>query len=183
MTILTLPLPRRALDETTFADVMAHLPSGVAVVAWNSPDGPRGLLVNSLSVLSTTPARVLFGVAKADADHGSLLAAEACGVSLLAETGEAEAQRFAGGVSQHERFTANRWRLVADEPPQFVDGLARLTGVIEQKIDAGSHSLFVVRVGAAAVRDEAPLVYFDRTFRRLQSVRRVHPVGASFVEA
>ncbi len=43
----------------------------------------------------------------------------------------------------------------------------RLTGFIDQRIDAGSHSIFILRIGQAEVSDQIPLVYFDRTFHRL----------------
>jgi flavin reductase (DIM6/NTAB) family NADH-FMN oxidoreductase RutF len=58
------------------------------------------------------------------------------------------------------------------------------SGFIDQKIDAGSHSLFVVRVGAAAVRNRTPLVYFDREFRQLQPTPMGGPAQVSaMVEA
>ena len=42
-----------------------------------------------------------------------------------------------------------------------------LEGIVDHRINAGSHSLFAVCVDAAEVNDRAPLVSFDHGFRRL----------------
>lgn len=169
MTILTLPLPRPAVDRPTFQEAVAHLAGAVAIVAWGG-EAPRGLLVNAVNLLSTEPARLLFGVDKTAAGHGELLAAQACSIALLTGAEEDEAELFARGDRQHDRFSPDRWRLSGDRPPEFTGGVAGFSGFIDQKIDTGSHSLFVVRVGAATVNDAAPLVYFDRSFRRLARI-------------
>jgi flavin reductase (DIM6/NTAB) family NADH-FMN oxidoreductase RutF len=167
MTILTLPLPRPAIDQQTFQDAAAHLACAVAVVAWGT-DAPRGLVVDAVNVLSTEPARLLFGVAKINAEHDGLLLTQECSLTLLTSAEEDEAETFGRPDRAARRFSSDRWRLSQDRPPEFMGGLVRFSGFIDQKIDAGSHSLFVIRVGVAAVHDAPPLLYFDRSFRRLQ---------------
>jgi flavin reductase (DIM6/NTAB) family NADH-FMN oxidoreductase RutF len=167
MTILTLPLPRPVIDTSAFDEAAAHLAGAVAVVAWGGAT-PRGLVVHTVSVLSMEPARVLFAVDKGEVGHDALLLEQECGISLLAGDDEAEAERFIRHDGAPERFQADRWTVSADAPPRFIGSLVHFSGFIDQKIDAGSHSLFVVRIGAAAVRHRAPLVYFDRGFRQLQ---------------
>jgi flavin reductase len=161
---LTLVLP--TVDDAAFAAAMDHLASGVAVVAWGG-DQPKGLLANSLTILSNRPPRVLFAVQKSHAQHDALLAADRCAISLLGEGDEDEARRFWSEDSQRARFASGRWRVSPDGPPELTDSLVRLEGLIDQRIDAGTHSLFIVRVGEAVVRDVTPLVFFDRAFRRL----------------
>jgi flavin reductase (DIM6/NTAB) family NADH-FMN oxidoreductase RutF len=168
---LSLVLPQPALDVVAFKAAMDHLASGVALVAWGGAE-PKGILVSSLTVLSTQPARVLFGVEKSQPQHDALLAAQRCSISLLGEDDEDEAERFSRHDPQRPRFASGRWRITQDGPPQLTDSLVRLDGFIDQRIDADSHSLFIIRVGAAAVRHETPLVFFDQAFRKLAPVRQ-----------
>ena len=109
---------------------------------------------------------MLFGVAKDDLAHAALLKAEACALNLLSETDEDEAERFAAAADRR-RFAPDRWRVDAGQPPRLLAGSVYLAGAVDHRIDAGSHSLFVVRVEAAEVNDKAPLVSFDHGFRRL----------------
>jgi flavin reductase (DIM6/NTAB) family NADH-FMN oxidoreductase RutF len=179
---LSLVLPQPALDVAAFKAAMGHLASGVALVAWGGAE-PKGILVSSLTVLSTQPARVLFGVEKSQPQHGALLAAQRCSISLLGEGDEDEAQRFSGDEPQSSRFASGRWRIANDSPPQLTDSLVRLDGFIDQRIDADSHSLFIIRVGSAVVRHETPLVFFDRAFRRLAPERQATASIPALLEA
>ncbi|MEI9891712.1 MAG: flavin reductase family protein [Caulobacteraceae bacterium] len=174
MTVLTLVQPRPTVSEAAFRQAMARLASGVAVAACWEGDSPRGLLVSSLTALSTEPPRVLFCVKKTASAHNALLASQDCSLTLLGEEDQGEAERFSRSDLAHERFRPDLWRLARHRPPERLDGLVRLSGVIDQRIDAGSHSIFILRIADAAVGDETPLVYFDRSFHRL------HPLaGAS----
>lgn len=167
MTVLTLVLPRPSVDEAAFRDAMARLASGVAVAACWDGDTPRGLLVSSLTALTTEPPRVLFCVKKSASAHNAFLAAQECSLALLGEADRPEADRFSRTDLAHERFAPDLWRLDRDRPPERRSGLVRLSGFIDQRIDAGSHSIFILRVGEARVADHTPLVYFQRTFHRL----------------
>ena len=70
-------------DEVAFRNGLAKLASGVAIVACWADGQPRGLLVNSLTGLSTQPPRLLFCVRKAAGAHAALLKADFISVSLL----------------------------------------------------------------------------------------------------
>lgn len=137
------------------------------VVCWDGPT-PRGLLVSSLTALSTEPPRGLFCVSKRASSHAALLRAQQCSLSLLAEDDQREAERFSRRDLAHERFDADFWRLTPGRPPQPKSGLVTLDGFVDQKLDAGSHSIFILRIEAAkAAGPHRPLVYFDRAFHRL----------------
>ena len=167
MSILSLTLPRPSVDRTQFREAMAHLASGVALIAWWDAETPRGLLVSSLTALSTEPPRVLFCVAKTAPAHGALLKAEECSLSLLSATDQEEAERLSLHEQAQDAFSTEAWTLDPQAPPRRLGALVSLTGFVDSKMDAGSHSIFVVRVGGADVRKHAPLVYFDRAFHRL----------------
>ena len=158
--------PRPAIHDHAFAEAASRLAGAAAIVTWQE-GGPGGLLVRAVSLLSTRPARVLFGVAKDDLAHDALLKAETCALNLLSETDEDEAERFGAARPDRRGFAPDRWRIDAGQPPRLLAGSVHLAGAVDHRIDAGSHSLFVVRVEAAEVNDKAPLVSFDHGFRRL----------------
>lgn len=153
-------------EAEAFKTGLARLASGVAVVSCWSGDQPRGLLVSSLTGLSTEPPRVLFCVRKAASAHGALLAASSIGLSILAADDEREALRFSSSDLAHERF-GDGWRTTPQRPPLLKDALVALSGQVHCRIDAGSHTIFILNVTHAEARDGAPLVYFDRRFGQL----------------
>lgn len=150
-------------DAAAFKDGLARLVSGVAVVACWSGDQPRGLLVSSLTGLSTEPPRVLFCIRKAASAHGALLAAPAISLSILAADQAGEATRFSISDLAHERF-GDGWAKAPLEPPVLKDALVSFSGPVHCRIDAGSHTIFILDISRATTRDGDPLVYFDRQF-------------------
>jgi flavin reductase (DIM6/NTAB) family NADH-FMN oxidoreductase RutF len=161
-----LVFPRPAVHDQAFAEAISRLAGAAAIVTWRI-DAPGGLLVHAVSLLSTRPARVLFGVAKDDPAHDGLLQAETCALNILSEADEEEAARFSQARSVQTRFPADRWRIEADQLPRLRAAAVHLSGAVDHRIDAGSHSLFVVRVEASEVNDRTPLISFDHGFRRL----------------
>lgn len=174
-----LVFPRPTIHDHAFSEATSRLAGAAAIVTWRI-DAPGGLLVRAVSVLSTRPPRVLFGVAKTDPGHDGLLQAEICALSLLSEADEDEAERFGGARSVQARFPDERWRIDTDQLPRLRAAAVQFSGAVDHRIDAGSHSLFVVRVEAAEVNDRAPLVSFRHGFRRLT---RTGSVDRSGVEA
>jgi flavin reductase (DIM6/NTAB) family NADH-FMN oxidoreductase RutF len=164
MSIL-LVFPRPTGHDKAFAEAASRLAGAVAIVTWRSGE-PHGLLVRAVSLLSTQPPRILFGAPKDAPGHDGLLGAADCAINLLSESDQDEAERFAK-AGRTTRFPLDQWRIEADEPPRLRAGAAYLAGVIDHRIDAGSHSLFIVQVDAAEVNSRAPLVSFDHGFRRL----------------
>ena len=156
-----------APDAGVFRDAMARLASGVAIAACWDGQTPRGLLVSSITALSTEPARVLFCVRQASASHSALLRARQCSVAILAQDDLDEAERFSRAERTPERFDPQVWSLTPDGPPQHRAPLIALTGQIGVRIDAGTHTIFVLNVQAVATKHGEPLVYFDRGFRGL----------------
>ena len=172
-----LVFPRPTIHDHAFAEAVSRLAGAAAIVTWRE-GGPGGLLVRAVSLLSTRPARVLFGVAKDDLAHDALLQAETCALNLLSESDEDEAERFGGPGADKRGFATDRWRIEAGEPPRLLAGSVYLAGAVDHRIDAGSHSLFVVRVEAAEVNGKAPLVSFDHGFRRLAQAAQSEAASA-----
>ncbi len=158
-----------ALDADRFRDAMSQLAGGVAIAACWDGGHPRGLLVSSITALSAEPPRLLFCVRKEASSHGALMRARDCSMAILAENDHDEAARFSRAERTGERFDPAFWRLEAGAPPRRRAALIGLTGDIGDRIDAGTHTIFILDIREVETRKGAPLVYFDRAFRGLRS--------------
>ena len=139
-----------------FKKALARLASGVAIISYWDGSSPRGLLVSSITGLSLDPPRFLFCVRKEASSHDTLLRADHCGVTILAEDDEAEALRFSSSSLSHERFDPRSWRLADDAPPTYQAGLSVATCRIDQTTDAGTHNVFVVTAHAVRTAPGQP---------------------------
>lgn len=148
--------------ETDFREVLAHLASGVAIVACWDGETPRGLLVSSITGLSVAPPRFLFCVRKEAGCHDALLRRPDLSVALLGAADEEEALRFASGSRAHERFDPGRWRLHRPTPPVFGGGVARAVCRVDTVVDAGSHSIFIVETEHVGFSPGPALVAWNR---------------------
>jgi flavin reductase (DIM6/NTAB) family NADH-FMN oxidoreductase RutF len=152
-------------DPAAFADGLSRLASSVAIVACNTPEGPRGLRVTSVTSVSTTPPRLLVCVNKAATGHGALIKTDAVSIALLGADQAADADAF--GEPGRAGFDPARWRLDLATPPQLNDALASFTGPVRCRIDAGAATLFVIDVSTAGSRQGAPLVQLADALRTL----------------
>jgi flavin reductase len=156
-----------------FKNAMSRLASGVGIAACWRADRPVGLLVSSMTSVSADPPRVLFCVQKTAHSHDSFLEASHCSLNILAEDDHAEADKFSSWARHAERFDPALWGLDRRSPPAYAAALIELAGSIIHRLDAGTHSVFVVHVDKARVREAAPLIYFDRRYGRLRSQSEV----------
>lgn len=151
-----------------FKDALANLASGVAIISCWDDAAPRGLLVSSITGLSVEPPRFLFCVRKEAASHEALLRAETCGVAILSAGDHEEALRFSSSARSSERFAPSRWDLNHQDAPAYLGGLSTATCRIDSRIDATTHSVFVVTAITLAVAHSAkPLVACARGFHGL----------------
>ena len=158
------------LTSEDFRHAMSRLASAVGVVACWDRGSPVGLLVSSVTSLSIDPPRLLFCLQKANRSHDAFFRADACSVSILSDEDQAEAERFSSAERYWERFDPAAWALDPRSPPRYRPALLCLSGTISHRMDAGTHSLFIVNVAEASVGNASPLVYFDRRFATLQPV-------------
>jgi len=150
-----------------FKEALARLAGGVAIVTCWDQDRPHGLLVSSITGLSLDPPRFLFCVRKEASSHDAILRGDLCGVTILSDRDEAEAQTFIQPELRARRFLSESWLLSAPRPPLFDGGLSSTACVITTKIDAGSHTILIVTAQAVTFRDGEPLLAFNRGLRSL----------------
>ncbi len=160
-----------AVSSEDFRDVMRHFPSGVTIVTIRAGERTHGLTVSAFASISPDPP--LVGVVL-DHRHNaySLLQEEGAtfAVNFLRQEQIELSNRFAW-VKDEDRFEEGDWATAATGAPVLSDALAWLDCTIHSTHRAGSHTIFVGEVLASAVPhpDEAPLVYWDRGYRKLQT--------------
>jgi flavin reductase (DIM6/NTAB) family NADH-FMN oxidoreductase RutF len=90
-----------------FAEVMAELPAGVAIVTTQADSGPMGLAVTSLSAYTAEPPSIMVSVAHTSRCHGHLVNAERFGVHLLQSGQDLVAKTFASKAD--DKFAELDW--------------------------------------------------------------------------
>ena len=161
------PSGSRGEGPGDFIDTAARLAGAVSIVAGQDEAGPFGLVVSSLTVLSVEPARVLFCIRKAAACYARLRQAQTLSLTVLGDKDEDEAVAFTTRNRLTQRFTSDRWVLEEDRPPRFDGGLVSLEGEVFQRISAASHTIFILDVERSRHEEAEPLLYFNRSYRRL----------------
>jgi len=137
-------------------------PTGVTIVTTLEGDSPTGLAVNAFSSVSLDPPLVLFCVGRSALTHPRLFAGDAVGVNLLARDQRAVAERFA--LSGGSKFEHVDWVLGENGAPLLGGCAARLEGVIETRITAPTHTIFLTRVTASESFDREPLIYLGGAY-------------------
>ncbi|MCW3013302.1 MAG: hypothetical protein JWO02_394 [Solirubrobacterales bacterium] len=150
------------LTPALFGDLMAELPAGVAVVTARGEDGPKGLVVTSLTAYTADPPSILVSVAHSSRCYGTLVAAERFGVHVLRTGQDDVAARFASKAD--DKFAGLDWTWDEDVP--CLDGaLAYLRCETSASFVHLDHTVLIGTI-ADVQRDEQaePMLYLRRRF-------------------
>jgi flavin reductase (DIM6/NTAB) family NADH-FMN oxidoreductase RutF len=155
--------------EEPFRQCMRRLGSGVSVVTFVHDGEIGGITATSVTSLSMKPASIVVSVRFGSSILPHLLSAGRFTVHLLAEAMQRPADAFAGrlGPGQRAQFV----EMNAVPGGQRIDGaLAHVDCCIAKTIPVFTHLLIVGVVENAEVGPYGrPLLYFDGSYRRLES--------------
>jgi flavin reductase (DIM6/NTAB) family NADH-FMN oxidoreductase RutF/predicted ester cyclase len=143
-------------------EVHRKFPTGVTIVTTVEGNVPTGLAVNAFSSVSLDPPLVLFCVGRTSLTYPRLFAGDFVGVNILAHDQRALAARFA--VSGGNKFEHVQWTVGDNGAPLLAGVAARLEGVIETRIAAPTHTIFITRVTGAEAFDRDPLAYLGGAY-------------------
>ena len=161
------PVAAPGVSADAFKDALARLAGGLAIVSCWKDGQAEGLLVSSITGLSVEPPRFLFCVRKEASAHDALVSAPLCGVSILSSEDEAEALTFIEHERRVHRFAGPNWRVAEPHPPLLASGLSATVCLIEQVVDADSHSILIAAAQSLTLRPGDPLLSYDRGLHRL----------------
>lgn len=151
---------RRPLDPRALRTCLAQYATGVAVVTYNSEDGPRGATINSFTSVSMEPPLVLASFARST-NAARLLENRPFVVNVLASNQLDVALQFAGKPREGLEVP---WSPTATVP-RLRGGVAWLECRPWATYDGGDHLLFVGEVVRHDSRRGDPLLFHRGQFR------------------
>jgi flavin reductase (DIM6/NTAB) family NADH-FMN oxidoreductase RutF len=183
-----------AIDPDRYRAVMGSFVTGVTVVTTldtgpqapgrtGSPGAPAaagqpfGTTVNSFTSVSLDPPLVLITVGRERSIHPVIARTARFAVNILGEGGQGLSDCFAGAPSAIPRaaFCGAAWHPSAQGTPLLDDALAWLDCELEQRIEAGDHTIHLGRVVDLGTSDHGdwPLLYFRRQYLRIEHAQRM----------
>ena len=150
-------LPDHLVDVETFRACMRQVPGAVTVVT-TAHDGRRGgLTAPPVFAVSPEPPPLLVWVNRGRSAPPVLPAAGRFGVSFLAHDQQEVADAFSSPVE--DRFAAAEWVELESGVPILKDAAAAFDCVVMQRVEAGTHTIFIGGVVAAVARQVPSLMY------------------------
>ncbi|MFS3129447.1 flavin reductase family protein [Nocardioides sp. Bht2] len=168
MTVVAGLRTNQDLDPHALRQAFGVFPSGVVAVAAEVDGTLVGLAASSFTSVSLDPPLVSVSVANTSKTWPDLRRADHLGLSVLAEGHGAACRQLAGDPAR--RFDG----LEVTRSPQGAvtldDGLARFDCSIYREVEAGDHTIVLLRLHAVEQADDSPPLVFHRSaFTRLSS--------------
>lgn len=169
-----------SIDVQSFKNAMAHWTSGVTVVTTCAEGDPIGMTASSLTSLSLDPPQILICVSRKLFTHQAIEQSGFFAVNILGTDHLEWGMRFAGMISEtSDRFAGIEARTAITGAPILPDVLGWLDCRLRRAYDGDDHTIFVGEVVAAGASEErSPLLYFNRTWRQLDTEPLRLPVAA-----
>lgn len=161
---------QKRLDGEELRSVMRHVPSPVTVVTAAGPSGYRGITIGSFTSTSLDPPLISFNVNRDSKIYDALTTGLRFAVHVLSDEQAFLGDRFATPeMTSSEQFDGVAFDLDDEGTPVLREALAVIFCERHAVYDAGDHSIVlgrVVDVKESEV-DDLPLVYYDRSYRRV----------------
>jgi flavin reductase (DIM6/NTAB) family NADH-FMN oxidoreductase RutF len=154
------------LDATRLREAFGVFPSGVVAVAARVEGRLTGLAASSFTSISLDPPLVSVSVANSSKTWPTLRRATHLGLTILADHHGNVCRQLAGPVE--ERFTGLQTTITDDDAVTLDDGLAQFDCSIYREVEAGDHTIVLLRLHALEHGSHLePLVFHRSAFGRL----------------
>lgn len=159
------------IGSEQFREALRHFPAGVTVVTIKASGfaQPHGLTVSAFSSISPKPPLIMVAIDHRASGQDMLQVEGAVfAVNILGQDQMELSNRFAW-VKDEDRFALGEWETAVTGAPVLKNALAWLDCTIYARYEAGTHTIYLGQVEASSVPrpDEAPLIYWNRGYRRL----------------
>jgi len=156
------------LDPGRLREAFGVFPSGVVAVAARVDEQVVGLAASSFTSVSLEPALVSFSVANTSKTWPVLRRASHLGLTVLADHHDEVCRRLAGPLEH--RFEGVDTTTTEEGAVTLDDGLARFDCTIYREVEAGDHTVVLLRLHAVEALDASqPLVFHRSSFGRLEA--------------
>jgi flavin reductase (DIM6/NTAB) family NADH-FMN oxidoreductase RutF len=150
-----------ALDPTRLRAAFGAFPSGVVAVAARVGGELVGLAASSFTSVSLDPPLVSFSIANGSRTWATLCRARHLGVTVLADHHDRVARQLAGPAAT--RFDGLALRHSDDGAVIIDDGVAWFDTTIHHTVEAGDHTIVLLRLHSAHHVDHASPLVFHRS--------------------
>lgn len=159
------------LDPARLRKAFGIFPTGVVAVAARVGGQLVGLAASSFTSVSLDPPLVSVSIANGSKTWPHLRRAAQLGITILADHHRVVARQLAGPVDR--RFEGLKVAFNDDGAVTLADGLARFDTTIYREIEAGDHTIVLLRLHALEhateyAADPLPLVFHRSGFGRLE---------------
>lgn len=148
-----------------FRHAMRRLATTIALITSGKGDNWTGMAATAVMSVCAEPPTLLTAVNRTASIHPILMAEDLFCVNLLADRHRDLVGIFSGKKKGLERFEDGGWIAGPDGIPVLDDALASLVCRTTQRLDVGTHTLFIGEVVNVVNHDEiSPLVWVDGSF-------------------
>lgn len=148
-----------------FRHAMRRLATTVAIISTGRDDGWAGMAATAVMSVCTSPPTLLIAVNRSASIHPVLCTEHAFCVNLLTEEHHELVGIFSGQKKGRERFEHGDWINHRSGLPLLRGALSSLVCRVTQRLDAGTHTLFLGEVDEVLNHEEIlPLIWVDGHF-------------------
>lgn len=158
------PVGGETVDPKEFRHLIGHFATGVTVVTTSDGGAVHGTTVSALTSVSLEPPTLLVCLNRTSLTGQAIANSGHFAVNILAEGQEAAAFHFARSGSDVAAFPTTPGR---HGSPLLADALVSFECRVTNAVTAGTHSVVIGEVEAAAGTAGKPLAYFRGQFGRL----------------
>ena len=149
------------LDPVRLRAAFGAFPSGVVAVAARVDDRIVGLAASSFTSVSLDPPLVSFSIATASRTWPALRRADHVGVTVLADHHDLVARQLAGPADA--RFDGLDVTFANGGAVTLADGIAWFDTTIDRHVEAGDHTIVLLRLHAVAHAESSRPLVFHRS--------------------
>lgn len=159
-----------SVSPDAFRQAMRHWATGIVIFAASYEGFRHGMTVSSFNSLTLEPPLVMASIQKGTRTHYLTDSSNAFSVTILSASQQEISDIFAGRISdENDRFAGLEIEELVTGSPFIKGGLAYMDCKVVQRVDLGSHVIFIGEVVASKDLSQGePLVYYDRAYRKLQ---------------
>lgn len=150
-----------SLEPGRLRAAFGTFPSGVVAVAAQVDGRIVGLAASSFTSVSLDPPLVSFSIANTSRTRAALRRAGHVGVTVLADHHGAVARQLAG--PSDSRFLGLDLACSNHGAVTLADGIAWFDTTIHREVEAGDHTIILLRLHAVAHVDHSPPLVFHRS--------------------
>jgi flavorubredoxin/flavin reductase (DIM6/NTAB) family NADH-FMN oxidoreductase RutF/rubredoxin len=135
---------------------------GLFVITSANGDKINGQCANTAFQITSEPATVAIGINKNNYTHEFIEASGVVGISILGKQGHDLVRRFGYSSGRNtEKFAGVNYKYGANGAPILEDCVAYLEGKVTNKMDCGTHTLFLVEVTNGEVKSDAESMTYE----------------------